>query len=161
METKEQESKDSPARQKQSRATVWMETKLRQRLDELAAATGQPIGQIVADIVRDKLLDEPTTLLNRTAKVEQLLARLDGRHRSESRVLKEMLGSLVYILLLYQPELPAANKEAAHASALRRMSKFIELVTHNLKAGQSLLSIDEPLPVDHGPEVQTTERESS
>lgn len=123
---------------------------LRARLEHAAAETGQSVNQLVSAALNERFVAQAQSVDQRLAHMEQLLARLDGRHRADSRATKELLGSFVYLFLLYHPELPDANKPPAHASALRRLEKFVRLVTRNLKEGHSLLTIDERAPVPDG-----------
>jgi hypothetical protein len=129
---------------------IRIEPTLHAALESAAQMSGRTVSEeIVASLQRSYLDAGPTNDV-RIAHIEQLLARLDGRHRADARATKEMLGSLVYLLLLYNPELPEDNKKPAHASALRRLEKFIRSVTRNLKDGHSLLTIDEREPVPEG-----------
>lgn len=151
----------SPATDKPNRVVyLRVEGDLRARLEHAAAETGQSVNQVVSAVLHEKFVERAVSVDQRLAHLEQLLARLDGRHRADSRATKEMLGSFVYLFFLYHPELPEANKQPAHAAALRRLEKFIRSVTRNLKDGHSLLTIDERAPVPEGLQSETSQPEA-
>lgn len=133
---------------------------LRERLEQAAAETGQSVNQVVSKALTTKFVAEAATLEERVTQLHQIAARLDGRHRADARATKELLGSFVYLFFLYHPELPEANKQPAHAAALRRLEKFIRSVTRNLKDGHSLLTLDERAPVPEGLQADSATRES-
>ena len=74
----------------------------------------------------------------RLAHIEQVVARLDGRHRADLRVLKELVGGFVYLFLLYFPSLPEQTRDAAHTQATKRMADFVAFAEASRKAGKSV-----------------------
>ena len=116
-----------------------VDDELRAKLDEHVAATGRPLAQVAEEILRRELIDNAPSVAKRLAHIEQVVTRLDGRHRADVRVLKELVGGFVYLFLLYFPSLPEQTRDAAHMQATKRMADFVAFVTGSLKAGTSVL----------------------
>lgn len=135
-----------------------VDDELRAKLDEHVAATGRPLAQVVEEVLRRELLDGAASVPKRLAHIEQVIARLDGRHRADVRVLKELVGGFVYLFLLHFPALPEQTKDAAHMQASKRMADFIEFVTGSLKAGTSVLRPEDGEAMPDG--VNTEEMET-
>jgi hypothetical protein len=127
-----------------------IDDELRQVLDRAAARSGRPVAHLVEEVLRRTFIDEVASLEQRVAKIEQIVARFDGRHRADIRVLKELIGSYVYLFMLHNPQLPDGARDAAHDEATGRMANFARLVSENLKAGESLLRAEDLQPLEEG-----------
>ena len=135
---------------KNSSLSMRIDDELRQVLDRAAARTGRPVAHLVEEVLRRTFVDEAASIEQRVAKIEQTVARFDGRHRADIRVLKELVGSFVYMFMLHNPQLPDGARDAAQDEATCRMANFARLVSENLKAGESLLRPEDLEPLEEG-----------
>ena len=122
--------------------------------------TAQAFGQV------QKALSFFVSIYRSLAEWRAVVARLDGRHRADLRVLKELVGGFVYLFLLYFPTLPEQARDAAHLQATKRMADFVAFVSVSLKSGTSVLRPEDAEAMPDGvdteempttDEIQTTE----
>jgi hypothetical protein len=65
-------------------------------------------------------------------------------------VLKELVGSFVYQVMMHFPQLPEGVRDAAQVQASRRMADFIAFVSGSLKQGISVLNPEDAQPMPDG-----------
>lgn len=133
-----------------------VEPELRARLERLAADSNQPVSQVIEQILRRELFDTAASVDDRLAHIEQIVNRFDGRHRADLRVLKELVGSFVYLFMMYFPQLPEGVRDAAQVQASRRMADFIAFVSGSLKQGISVLNPEDTEPMPDGMKTDAT-----
>lgn len=133
---------------------------LRQRLEQLAASSGKAISQVIEQILRRELIEAVPSVEKRLAHIEQIVNRFDGRHRADVRVLKELVGSFVYLFMMHFPPLPEAVRDAAQVQASRRMADFITFVSGSLSTGISVLNPEDATPMPEGLKSGTQTQET-
>lgn len=116
-----------------------VEPDLRERLERRAAESNSTVSQVIEQILARELIDTAASVDDRLAHIEQIVNRFDGRHRADMRVLKELVGSFVYLFMMHFPQLPDGVRDAAQVQASRRMTDFIAFVSGSLKQGISVL----------------------
>ena len=136
--------------------SVRVDDELRERLETRASDEQSSVSQVVERVLRRELSDK-TTNADRLAEVESLLKRLDGRHRADLRVMKELIGSLAYLYLFHTPPMPEQGRDVIVRQTNKRMQQFIRFVTSSLKEGDSVLNEEDASPVRDGLKTQDQE----